>query len=208
MGKLKINGKAEKEYSYNVMEITICFKAFEKYSSKAIEKVTTQCEDCLSILNSQGISIKNISINKDDITQEYRDSKLFFSVKREIELRFPFDIRFSNFFMKLIEEKGYDVNVDIKPRMENDNEIRKELLKLAIEDSKNKATLIADMVNQKIVGIDSIEIGEKYVLPIYEDISYAEEVILNGIDELPFSNQLKAPTTIEKESVEVVWIIE
>ncbi len=208
MGKLTIEGKAEKEYDYDLMEITVRFQVHEKSSAYAIMKVTMQCEECLSILNEQGISMDNIRIGEDSVEQEYRNDKLNVTATREISMRLPFDTGFSNYFMELIREKEYEVDLDINPRLSKNKEINDELLKLAIEDSKNKATFIANAMNQKITGIDSVKIIDRcYEGEIdYMCLDQAYGIIPPG--NLRFSNQLKAPITTKTASVEVVWIIE
>lgn len=209
MGKLTIEGKATKEYEYDVMEITVRFQVHEKTSAAAIRKVTSQCEECLSILDEQGISMGDIRIGKDSVEQEYEDNELDVCATREIVMRLPFDVSLSNYFMELIGEKGYEVDLDIEPLMSNNSEIRNELLKLAIEDSKSKASFIASAMDQKIIGIDSVEIGASYG-GSKRDWIYCEQErgYFVAPKRLQLSNKLMAPTTTESETVEVVWIIE
>lgn len=209
MGKLTIEGKATKEYEYDVMEITVRFQVHEKSSADAIEKVTSQCEECLSLLSEQGIAMDNIRIGEDSVGQEYDDHELDVCATREIVMRLPFDVSFSNCFMELIREKGYEVDLDIEPRMSKHSEIRNELLKLAIEDSKAKALFIADAMDQKISGIDSVHIGDRYGSSQLDWMCCEQKRgFLAAPKRLQLSNKLKAPTTTETATVEVVWIIE
>lgn len=209
MGKLTIEGVATKEYEYDVMEITVRFQVHEKTSAAAIRKVTRQCEECLSIFEEQGISMSNIRIGEDSVEQEYEEHALDVCATREVVMRLPFDVSFSNYFMEMIEKKGYEVELDINPLMSNNSEIRNDLLKLAIEDSKSKASFIASAMNQKIIGIDSVEIGASYGSSKMDWMCCEQE---RGYFVAPkilrLSNKLMAPTTTESATVEVVWIIE
>lgn len=209
MGKLKIEGKVTKEYEYDVMEITVRFQVHEKSSADAIGKVTGQCEECLSILTEQGISMDDIRIGEDSVEQDYDDHELDVCATREIVMRLPFDVSFSNYFMELIREKGYEVDLDIEPHLSSYSDIHNELLKLAIEDSKSKASFIAGAMDQKITGIDSVEIGDRYGSSRMDWMCCEQErSFLAAPKGLQFSNKLKAPTTTESATVEVVWIIE
>lgn len=208
MGKLKIEGKATKEYEYDLMEITVRFQVHEESSAKAISKVTAQCEECLSILNERGVSMENIRIGDDSVEQEYDDHELEVCATREIVIRLPFDTGFSNYFMEIIREKEYEVDIDITPLLSKASEIRNELLKMALDDSKSKASFIAEAMEQKITGIDSVEIGDRYTDYGMDYMCCEQEYDIAAPSNLYLSNQLKAPTTKESASVEVVWIIE
>ena len=207
MGKLKIQGNASKEYEYDIMEITVRFQAHESSSSDAVEKVTGQCEECLAVLSEHGISLSDIRIGEDSVEQEYYAHELDVCATRSITLKLPFDVSYSNYFMELIREKGYAVDVNIAPGLSNKSEIRNELLKLAIEDSKNKAAFIAGAMEQKVTGIDSVEIRGDYNV-VYGMCCEPKRKSFSGPQELSLSNSLKAPTTTESSAVEVVWIIE
>lgn len=208
MGKLKIEGRATKEYEYDLMEVTIRFQVCEETSAKAIEKVIYQCEDCLETLAKDGIAIENIRIGKDDVDQDYNYSDEFeATATREIIVRLPLDITFSNYIMELVKDKEYDVDINIEYKFSKLNEINNELLKSAIDDSKSKASLIADAMNQKIIGIDSVEMKDYYK----NNIEWMEqECCRMGTvpSNLQQSNKLKSPVDEKSSSVEVVWIIE
>lgn len=152
--------------------------------------------------------MENIRIGEDSVNQEYYDQKLDVCATREIIMRLPFDTGFSNYFMELVQETKYEVDIDITPQLSRTSEIRNELLKLAIDDSKSKASFIADAMDQKIIGIDSVEIGDRYVDYGIDYMCCEQERSVVASNNLYFSNQLKAPTTKESASVEVVWIIE
>ena len=207
MGKLKIEGTAKKECEYDLMEITVRFQVHENSSSKAISKMITQCEECLSILNQQGIDLNKIRIGEDKVEQRYFEDGLYVTATREIILRLPFDIKTSNYFMELIQKKEYDVDLETIPLLSNEDEIYNNLLKLAIKDSKCKASFVADAMKQKIIGIDSVKIEDRYSNSKMEWIMEQERGIVFS-DDFQYSNQLNAPTTTKSASVQVVWIIE
>ena len=78
---------------------------------------------------------------------------------------------------------------------------------MAIEDSKRKASFIAKTMNQKIVGIRSIESSSyEGTMDWMEDCQ--ERACFRKLASLPHSNMLSEEITTESESVSVVWLIE
>ena len=59
-------------------------------------------------------------------------------------------MEFANYIRELVVDKKYDVEISTENKLSNIEEVRKELLKLAIEDSKEKAGYVAELMGQKI----------------------------------------------------------
>ncbi|MDD6488649.1 MAG: SIMPL domain-containing protein [Clostridia bacterium] len=207
MGKLSIVGKATHEYPYDTVEVTVSFEVHEQSTSAALEKVLNQCEDFLAIMHKDGISMDSIRICNDSVGQNYSDKKFNVRAKREIKIRVPFSMEFKNHIMMLIQDKHYDVDIDTDYSISNITEIHNNLIKEAIEDSKQKATFIAESMGQKLIGVDSIKIGERYNNPT-DDVFYDITTCLFSTKTLNYSNMIQSPVTKESESVEVVWLIE
>ncbi len=209
MGKLKITGKASHEYAYDVAEITVRFQVHEKNAAEAMAKVLAQCEEFLSIIHEEGIAPDNIRIGDNSVEQEYDDQELDVCATREIKLRVPFDMQFANYVMAMVQEKKYDVDIDTDYYLSNRVQIHNVLIKEAIKDSKDKASFIAEEMGQKIIGIDSVEIGDRY--DSYMDYVCCEERSRSHAPcygALPHSNKLQSPVTEESASVSVDWLIE
>ncbi|MDE5855063.1 MAG: SIMPL domain-containing protein, partial [Ruminococcus sp.] len=86
-------------------------------------------------------------------------------------------------------------------------EIHKELLKLAIEDSKNKAEMIAAFAGEKMSGIKTLKnIKSGFDSYNEKDEGYMLDDILHILDSK--SSLLSSPTVEESESVEIVWFLE
>lgn len=208
MGKLTITGKASHEYSYDLMEITVRFQAHEQTSAASMEKVLAQCEEFLSLMHEEGISADSIRIGDNSVDQEYDDKELDVCTTREVKMRLPFDMEFTNYIMSLLQEKQFDVDIDTEYLLSRKIEIHNSLIKEAIEDSKSKASFIVDAMGQKLIGIDSVEIEQHYGSRIDYMCCEEERPRRACFGALPHSNKLKSPVTEEYESVEVVWLIE
>ncbi|MGN1457657.1 MAG: SIMPL domain-containing protein [Acutalibacteraceae bacterium] len=207
MGKLSIVGKATHEYDYDTVEVTVGFEVHEQSTSAALEKVLNQCEDFLAEMNKDGVSMDSIRIGDDSVSQSYSDKKFNVRAKRKIKMRVPFNMEFKNHIMTLIQDKHYDVDIDTDYSISNITEIHNNLIKEAIEDSRQKATFIAESMGQKLIGVDSVKIGEHYDdrmdwMVCEQERSLCSSKVLN------YSNMIQSPVTKESESVEVVWLIE
>ena len=207
MGKLSIVGKATHEYDYDTVEVTVRFQVHENSTSAALEKVLNQCEDFLAVMHKDGVSMDNIRIGDDYVKQEYSDKKFNVCAKREIKMRVPFNMEFKNHIMTLIQDKHYDVDIDTNYIISNITEIHNNLIKEAIEDSRQKATFIAESMGQKLIGVRSVKIGEHYDDRIDWMVCEQERSLCSS-KSLNYSNMIQSPVKKESESVEVVWLIE
>lgn len=210
MGKLKVVGKARKEFTCDIMYIKLSFKAWEEDTSKAIETSMSQCDMFLGILEEQGIDITMIHMSNADVSQDMYDKKLEISAEREIELRMPFDMNTLNRLTEIIKENSLKVDMDISFKLSNMLELHEQLLKEAVLDSKKKAEMIASAMGQKVIGIETLNAGERYNSYDSEEKAYYDQFThkLGETHSRPKSNRLQAPFITEYEHVDVEWIIE
>lgn len=207
MGKLSIVGKAEREFSYNAVEITVKFYVREKTTAEAVNKMMEQNEKLLEAITEAGVNMKDIHVGDNAIEQYYSQDKMYVKATREMKIRLQFDMHFINSLMSMISEQDLSVDLDCKYQLTNREEIHMELMKEAVADSKKKAEVIAEVTGQKIVGIDSIDKERFYCVGFEydekDDIFYDSMAIFSGL-----SNKLQSPITTESESISVVWLIE
>ena len=209
MGKLMITGKAEREVYYDVVELTVTFYNDDKDSSNAIDTVIRQSEKFLSIIASNGADISKIRMDDDSLERSSRyDDKKRSSARRSFCLRYAFDMKFINSISQMIRDENFNAEIDYDYLLSNKEEIHKELLKEALEDSRKKAEMIAETVGEKITGIDemkheSIATNIKY-REFERGLSYMERYE----SESSYSDELSSPVATETETVNVTWIIE
>lgn len=210
MGKLTIEGKAAKEYSYDLMEISMTFRAAESTAAAALERVMTQTESFLGLLEKAGGSSEKFKIGEDTTEKNRYSDKTEICAKRELKICIPFDMEFANYIRNLIQKNKFDVDLQTKYRFSDSEKIHDELIKLALEDAKEKAAYIAEAMGQKLVGIDSVEVGKKTE---WMENGADNQRALNGVsyyDEMlaMLSRKLQAPTEEKSETVLVIWNIE
>lgn len=209
MGKLMITGKAEREVCYDVVELTVTFYNDDRNSSDAIDTVIKQSEKFLSIIASKGADISKIRMDDDSLERSSRyDDKRRSSARRSFTLRTAFDMKFINSISQIIRNENFNAEIKYDYLLTNKEEIHKELLKEALEDSRKKAEMIAETVGEKITGIDEMKLDniKAYIR------QHMEERELSFVDyyesESSYSDELSSPVATETETVNVTWIIE
>ena len=60
MGKLSITGKAEREVSYNAVEMSVTFYIHAKTTAEALQIVMEQSEKFLELVTAAGVDMKDI----------------------------------------------------------------------------------------------------------------------------------------------------
>ena len=205
MGKLTIEGKASKEYAYDLMNISVEFWATEGSAAAALKRVTDQSEEFLAILEKAGIPPESVRIGTDSTTKHSYDSRFQIEAKRELTLRVAFDMDVANFIRDTVQKNALDAEVDVAYQFSDLEAIHKELIRLALEDSRQKAEYVAGAIGQKVTGIKTMTVGNAMI----EDGVPVPLGCFSEFDELTamLSRRVQAPVSMESDSVEVVWLI-
>ena len=212
MGKLTINGAAQREEVYDAIELNITFTGRAKKTTDAVNIVMQQCEQLLRMVKDVGVEMNDIQITENSVDRRYNDglinnSGVTVTATREIKIRFLFDMPFVNRIMDLIRQQDFSVDLDYSYVLTNRETLHAQLLKEAVADSQMKATAIAEVTGQRIIGIESMHYSSH--LPVERRrMDYKEHTYLSECEVLRLSDELNAPITNESEYVSVVWIIE
>ena len=212
MGKLTISGAAQCEVIYDAADLTITFNSRAKKTADAVNTVMQQCEQLLRLVTDAGVNMKNIHIRENSVDRNYNDGLInnngvSVSASREIIIRLKFDMPFINSLMDMIHKQDFSVDFDCRYVLTNQAKLHSELLKKAVADSQKKAAAIAEVTGQHIIGIDSMSYNSYYA-DDSDCFDYEECVCRRMSSEPCLSDQLEAPITTERETVNVVWLIE
>ena len=167
MGKVKIIGKAEKEFQPDLCDVDIRFGCLKRTADTASKYVNDQCEKLLSELLEKGFKTDNIVIFSDGVnlrTDSYfrRDDspkEIIYDAFRGIRLTIPAEQNLIN-SIRDITENGYkNISFSTTFRISNEYELKKQLIKEAVVDSKAQAFLLAGSMEQKIIGIDTANLS-------------------------------------------------
>ncbi len=208
MGKLSIVGNAEREVCYNAVELSATFYVHAKTTAEALRLSMEQSEKFLKMITDAGVDLKDIHIGENSADQRYDDDELDVQATREMKVRLPFDMAFVNSLWNMIAEQDFNVELDCEYHLTNVQELRAELLKEALADSRRKADFIAEAMGQKIVGIDHVN-HHRYSDSDWlcrEQERYTD--LPSGGRAARLADQIEAPLTTESENIEVVWLME
>lgn len=208
MGKLTIEGRASKEYAYDRMEISVTFWATEGATATALKRVTEQSEEFLGILDKAGIPPEEVRIGDDSTEKRTYDSRFQVEAERELTLCVPFNMDTLNFVRDTVQKNALDAKIDTNYKFSDPDALHAELIRLALEDSKEKANAIAETMGQKVVGIKTMSVGNVHGknIPVPSAVG-GKNVYYDELLAL-LSRRVQAPVSTENESVEVVWLIE
>ena len=214
MGKIMVVGRVEREYTPDICRIILGIEVIRKSTSEASDVSSEQCEQILSKLqNNLGIAPDSIEIISDSIDKQsrYNSDEIKYESKKSLCLYMPADTKNVNAIRALIETGFDDVTFHAQYIISNESELKKELLKDAIADSRARAELLAESMGLKISGIDSADLsGDGDVYDLTEELESKKTGMYYAgrISERELSDQLK-PRQIELSSkVKVVWLVE
>ena len=151
MGKLTIEGRASKKYDYDQMSVSVTFHSRMSTTSQALKNVMRQSELFLEKLDAAGIAPENVQIGKDSTEEESYHEPYTVRANRELKISTAFSMDFANYIRYLIEENELDAEIETNYAFSNQEAIRAELIRLALEDSKAKAGDIAQTMGQKLL---------------------------------------------------------
>lgn len=215
MGFINVNGEADGMYSADTIELRITFEDEGYIKSDVMNKVLMGCENFLKRIKDSGIPMDTLEIDDDRMTLDIKDEKTIYRCKRKIKFVFPAKMKLVNVFVKLLHLMDNKVSYDLDYSITDKSQIQKELLAKALEDSKNKAELIANLSGLKISGIEKINIGDRYpnrhlAKSVVVSDEYNIQSLLQGYSPLntETSDSLNVPKHYKKESISVVWRVE
>lgn len=211
MGEMTIKGYAERRVECDIVEYTLEFKADGMTIPEAAQAVNNELEHFLDIMEKSGVSADMFELEDNSTSEKYNseeEEKPYYS-KRKISIRMPLITQSINSMMQYIAEFKLNVGLREVYYCSDMAEIHKELLKEAVADSRNKAELIASFTGQKIKGIKSVITNyAEYEMELMRKRDKELGIHKIGSTTTSRADKISSPTTDQKESVEVIWLIE
>lgn len=217
MGKIRIVGRAKREYQPDLCHVYLNVQNKKRTTDIASKQTNNQCEKLLSDLIEKGFGLENIVISEDTVRQDreygYRSSddsskELLYEAVREIRLTVPAEQKILNIISDIIENGYKNITISKHFIISNEPAYLKELQKEAVEDSRTRANYFAEMMGQKIAGIDSANLsdGDDYDDPVNPDRIFRK--CMADSSQRPLSDKLEIePLQLEAE-VNIVWLID
>ncbi|MBE6877280.1 MAG: SIMPL domain-containing protein [Ruminococcus sp.] len=206
MSKLNIIGTAERNIPCDAVHIYLAFMAGGASVSETSKKAMQNCDSFLSLLQENQIAVSEIRLEDFRTEKSYSKKEEYYSV-RKIRLDFPFDMALLNQFDFWIQKSAFNIIMTTEFYISNLPEVRKALLKEAVEDSRQKAEMLAEAMHQKIIGLEEV-IMDRNFRNQNDEFAVPACACSDQLRGKSASDSLKAPEQKESERIEVVWNIE
>ncbi len=208
MGKMIISGSAERKIICDMINISLTFRAMESTTASAAVAAKQHCEEFLTKMQENGIDLSKIKFSQEEIDSSYSNrEEQIFEAFRTIEFTMQYDMPFLNQLNDWISEVSYPVAMNARFYFSHPEKIQKELLREAVEDARQKAEMLAEMMHQKVIDLEEVS-ACNFHQPYTIGEAEASVSFGNARTKSFVSDQLKAPERTETESVQTTWIIE
>ncbi len=213
MGKIEVEGYAERTVDYDLMEITIGFCRFEKVAEDASKKVMDDCEKFLSVLKNLGFDTSEIRLKEDSVRpdKDYygfdENSEDGYRASRELELTTVFDMKMINVLRSIVNNNNLSASFGVDYKLSNTADIRKELGIQAIKNAKTQAELIAGSLDMKVKGLISANKNKTRDFDIEPLMCLAESeaYLCDCEEEYECTDELKSTTKTLSETIYTEW---
>lgn len=207
MGNLVTKGKAIKEYEAEKMTVTITFQKEGDEAGYILSSVQQQCEDFLKELDNINIPPEKIELIDGGLDKHYNSEKP--RAERRIVIETGIDIKLCTYLFSLIKKCGNEIKYSISFDVNNKEELSNQLIKLAVEDSRRQADIIAESLGRTIIGVNSVN-DQKYVhrnlaksITVGDDVN--PEIPASFRSDTPLSDRAALPTITLDEEIEICW---
>ncbi|MGN1404256.1 MAG: SIMPL domain-containing protein [Ruminococcus sp.] len=206
MGKLVVEGLAIDRFKPDLMTIRFKLIGHAKTTESAIENMLQQYHALLDELKKIGLKAENICLEDDSVEQDFRDSQDHTTKSiRKISVETLASTQLSTILLQLISDSKFQIQYDISFSFSDESKIHKEMLKKAIKNSRYKATLIAEELQQKVVGMENVNLSRYSNGNLIKSISLDDT--LSSIFQSD-SERVALPWKEFRESIEITWLTE
>ncbi|MGN1416242.1 MAG: SIMPL domain-containing protein [Oscillospiraceae bacterium] len=211
MGEMNVKGYAEKKIECDIIEYSLSFHAQGRTEAAALGAVNDELERFLTLIEEKGVKPDMFRIEENHTNRKYYSDKdtFPFEAVRKVSLTLPLDSAAVNWILHFLSDNGFKAETQESYICSTLNELHKELLKLAVRDSKEKAELLAQTLGKKLLGIKQLETKNGML----EENMYCEQE--RGISVMAAcgsassnSSRIKSPVRTESEEVDITWLIE
>lgn len=205
MSIFTIEGFAKREVECDIANIDITFRSTGKNAHEVSGKVMNQCDSFLEMMIKAGMKTESFSLEDDSVDESSYDDSYKVCAERSITLRIPFDMKEINFIQSTLQSGKFDYELSVDGDLSNKLEIRSELSKEALKNSRQEAEQIAEVLGLKVKGVESI--SQNGWEEDEADFIREKEVCFERATPRP-SDNIGSKKIIEKVSLKIKWILE
>ena len=159
MGMIKITGTAKREVTADIMRISITVSARERTPELAIREGKENAEKLLRLLVELGIDVAKVEMRDEKVSDDlpYGSNSTFYCYKKEVAVKTKLDLALLEAISTGISQKKIAAEYSEMFEYSGETAMIKEALCEALEDSRSKATALAQMLGQAVKGIEEIK---------------------------------------------------
>ena len=186
MGKIEVEGYAERTVDYDMMEISIGFYEFDISAKEASEEVMSACETFLGTVKKYGVDISKFKLESDSVRAEsryYEDENISgHCASRKLSFAAPFDMKMINNLRSISDKLDLRTSFDVNYKLSDSDSIKEELKLEAVRNAKARAEKIASSIDMKVTGLISADKNDRYSSGGGGEIMCLLQVILMRMD--------------------------
>lgn len=211
MGEIMVKGTASKEIICDTAVYTFEFSEKANTVPEAAEKVKQEVERFLQVMCAKGIAADSFQ-SGDISTNESgyrRENEPPCTASRTLRLAGGYKESDTNLFFSLIAEEHFNIAFSRETDVSSKEEIRRDLLRKAVENSREKAEMIASCAGEKVIGIKKVNANRSAFDDDDAEFDDPESFMCceEGSTER-LTNRLAPSTVTEEVSIDVIWLIE
>ena len=209
---IKVKGVGRASMPPDMIKINIELRSLDDSYEKALQKANYDLENVRAALKEKGFNKEDIKTINFSVDTKYENETTDFNSKRKFvgyEIRHSLKVEFDNESQKLsgvlnaLSESKSNPEFSIQYKLKDSTAFKEEILKNAISNSKQKATLIADASGVKLGEILSINYS------FDEDEVYRSPLNLQRSMSLMSESVEIVPEDLEQtDTVDITWKIE
>lgn len=207
MGTMKVRGEAKYDFTVDQFNIRFKIRASLQSSGDAIESGKKRTEQFLRIMKDELDLVPDDFIMGDfSVNQRYSSSK--YTYEKSIMIKICANLKTVEKITLLMESMS-DIEYEIEFEISDEPKKEQIVLQSAINDSKNKAEMIAASLGQKIIGIEDVNYEYTTGERNYEysgERNLAKSITVDDVDDL--ASQLKNPIKTIRKAINIIWIME
>lgn len=204
---MKVRGEAEYNFAVDQFVISFKIRATLQSSGEAIESGKKRTEQFLKTMSDElGITPEDFIMGDFSVRQGYSVSK--YTYEKVIIIKINADLKAVEKIAVLMEKMS-DIEYEVEFGISDESQKEQIVLQSAINDSKNKAEIIAASLGKKIIGIEDINYEYTTGERNYDysgKRNLAKSIVVDDIDDL--ASQMKNPIKNIKKAINIIWIME
>ena len=202
MSRLSVTGTAEIDFPVDIFKVTVTIRANAPSSGEVIQSGKKKTEQFLALMQKNlGIEPDRFQLDSDSVNEDY-SSRNSYNYTKRITLDMKAELSALSKLTSLLEELS-NVEYDVAFYLSDEADKEKQVIDAAINNSREKAEMIASSLGKKIQGVEEIRFEQP------SDARYralAKAACADGCNSL--ETMLKLPTKTISKSIYIDWIME